>query len=230
MRRGVVFLDRDGVINRDLPEGVTRLEDFMFLPGSREALCRLTQAGFACIVVTNQSAVGRGWLSWETLTAIHRRMIAGIREAGGFLLDLFVCPHAPEAGCACRKPATGMLREAARRHGIDLSAAVLVGDRAADILCARCAGLACALLVLTGQGPQAVPELAAAGVAPDAVVADLEAAADWILAHGGGNGPQASVSGDGGSGTLRKGTPSSRSTCSSCRVLTPRMFRGSDTP
>lgn len=230
MRRGVVFLDRDGVINRDLPEGVVRLEDFAFLPGSREALRRLAEAGFACVVVTNQSAVGRGRLSPETLAAIHRRMIAGIREAGGFLLDLFVCPHAPEAGCGCRKPATGMLREAARRHGIDLAAAGLVGDRAADIACARRAGLAHALLVLTGQGPQAIPELAAAGLAADAVLADLGAAADWILARGGENGPQASPSGDGGSGTLRKGTPSSRSTCSSCTVLTPRMFRGSETP
>lgn len=229
MRRRVVFLDRDGVINRDFPEAVTRPEDFEFLPGSLDALRRLAEGGFACVVVTNQSAVGRGRLSPETLAEIHRRMADGIRAAGGDLLDVLACPHAPDTGCACRKPAPGMLFEAARRHGIELSTAGLVGDRAGDILSARRAGLAYALLVRTGQGEAALAELSAAGVEPDAVVADLAAAAEWILARAG-RGVQESASGEGGSGTLRKGTPSSTSSRSSCGVLTPRMFRGSETP
>ncbi len=230
MRRRVVFLDRDGVINRDLPEAVTRPEDFAFLPRSLDALRRLAQGGFACVVVTNQSAVGRGRLAAETLAEIHRRMVAGIRAAGGDLLDILACPHPPDAGCACRKPAAGMLLEAARRHGIDLSAAGLVGDRAGDILSARRAGLAYALLVRTGQGETALAELSALGVQPDAVVADLAAAAEWILARAGREEVQESVSVEGGSGTLRKATPSSTNNRSSCGVLTPRMFRGSETP
>lgn len=183
MRRPVVFVDRDGVINRDSPDYIKRPEEFDFLPGSREALCRLTGRGFDVIVVTNQSALGRGLVTREVLDEIHRRMVGAVAAGGGRIRDIFICPHRPEDGCACRKPAPGLILEAQRRHRIDLSAAVMIGDSATDIECARAAGVPTSVLVRTGSGEEALQDLARRGLAPDVIAADLSRAAAWILAR-----------------------------------------------
>jgi D-glycero-D-manno-heptose 1,7-bisphosphate phosphatase len=182
MRQQVVFLDRDGVINRDSPDYITRLENFEFLPGSLDALRRLADAGFSCIVVTNQTAPARGLMAPETLTEIHDHMTAAVAAAGGHILDIFVCPHLPEEDCACRKPKPGMLLAAQEKHRIDLSSAALIGDSAKDIECAQRAGLAAAVLVQTGNGEKALRELLSRGIRPHCVATDLRAAADWIVA------------------------------------------------
>ncbi|MGA9478920.1 MAG: HAD-IIIA family hydrolase, partial [Desulfobacterales bacterium] len=98
----VVFLDRDGVINRDSPAYIKSWAEFDFLPGSLLALRRLTVAGFTLIILSNQSAVNRGMLSLETLLDMHRRLQADVAAAGGCITDIFFCPHRPEEGCACR--------------------------------------------------------------------------------------------------------------------------------
>lgn len=182
MTRPVVFLDRDGVINRDSDQYIKRWSEFAFLPGSLDALARLTAAGLLLVVVTNQSAVGRGLISLAGLEEIHRRMNSTVEAAGGRLLDILFCPHRPDAGCDCRKPATGMIAEACRRHHLDPAWAVMVGDRAKDIRCGRDAG--CRATVLVGlEGRSAVlTELARWGIAPDQVAPDLAAACDWIIA------------------------------------------------
>lgn len=175
-----VFLDRDGVINRDSPDYVTSWEAFAFLPGSLEALVRLSRAGCRVIVVTNQSAVGRGLMPAATLEDMHRRLREAVASRGGRIDDILHCPHRPTDGCDCRKPAPGLLREACRRHGIDLAASVLIGDSAKDVQAARRAGCGRAVLVLSGLG-DARPQLQALGLVPDHVAADLAAAVDWLL-------------------------------------------------
>ena len=180
--RKVVFLDRDGVINRDSRDHIKGWREFEFLPGSLEALRLLNAEGFSVVVVTNQSAVGRKMITAEDLEDMHRRMRQKIVEAGGGILDVFYCPHMPDEGCNCRKPKTGMLARAVGRYGIDLSTAVMVGDSAKDVLCARGAAVGRAVLVLTGNGRSAERELSALDAPPDHVAADLLAAARWISA------------------------------------------------
>jgi D-glycero-D-manno-heptose 1,7-bisphosphate phosphatase len=183
MRRKVIFTDRDGVINRNSPEAINRPEEFEFLPGSCRALRRLTENGFDIVVVTNQSALGRGFMMLETLAEIHRRMVAAVEAEGGRILDLFVCPHRPGEGCGCRKPEPGLLFAAQRIHRIDFSSAIMIGDSASDIECAFNAGVRTALLVRTGNGAAAAEELAARGCQPDFIADDLSQAADWIIAN-----------------------------------------------
>jgi D-glycero-D-manno-heptose 1,7-bisphosphate phosphatase len=180
MLQKVVFLDRDGVINRDSPERITCIEEFEFLPGSLEALCHLTAHGFSTIVVTNQSALHLGLISAETLEGIHGYLCSAVAARGGAILDIFICPHLPGEDCSCRKPKPGLLFAAQRRHGIDFSSAVMIGDSARDIECALKAGMAGTILVRTGNGPQAALELAARGLSPQFIADDLKQAAEWI--------------------------------------------------
>jgi D-glycero-D-manno-heptose 1,7-bisphosphate phosphatase len=177
----VVFLDRDGVINRDSATYVKCVAEFEFLPGSLEAIRRLTEAGREILIVTNQSVIDRGMASLSELAEIHRYMIDTIAENGGRIRDIYFCPHLPDAGCDCRKPAPGLIRRAADAHDIDLATAVMVGDSAKDILCGRSAGCGATVLVRTGNGEAALKELAARGVSPDTLAADLLDAASWIL-------------------------------------------------
>ena len=181
MLRKAVFLDRDGVINRDSPDYIKRLEEFEFLPGSLDALRRLVERGFACIVITNQSAPTRGLMTLEALDAIHRRLCAAVAEAGGRILDIFICPHLPADGCSCRKPKPGLLHAAQRKHGIDFSSAAMIGDSATDIECALNAGVRTTVLVQTGNGEKAAQELSARGLCPGFVAPDLNRAVDWLV-------------------------------------------------
>ena len=171
-----VFVDRDGVINQNLPDYVGSWEAFRFLPGACEAMRRLNDAGWPVIVVTNQSGIGRGVLTAESVDEIHRRMRSAIEDAGGRLAAVMLCPHHPDDGCGCRKPAPGLLRDAAGELAIDLPRSWMVGDHPTDAAAARAAGCR-PLLVRSGRG--LADELAADG-AP--VVPDLAAAVDVILA------------------------------------------------
>jgi len=177
----VVFLDRDGVINRESEYYVKNLAEFEFLPGSLEALLALSKAGLNLILITNQSAINRGLASQADVEAIHRHIVDQVAAGGGRIHDIFFCPHAPEDNCTCRKPKPGMILEAARRHRLDLSAAVMIGDSARDIRCARAAGCGRTILVQSGNFAAASRLLAEAGIAADHVAADLPAAARWIL-------------------------------------------------
>jgi len=181
MLEKVVFLDRDGVINRDSPAYIKSWDEFEFLPGSLEAIKLLTQAGFTVIVITNQSIIGRGMVPPEILSHTHRRMSEAVAAHGGSLHDIFFCPHRPDEGCGCRKPAPGLILQARDAYDIDLSGAVMVGDSAKDIECARNAGCGVGVLVRTGKGPAAISALEEKGILPDHQAADLLDAARWIL-------------------------------------------------
>ncbi len=181
--QNVIFLDRDGVINRDSPDYIKSWEEFEFLPGSLEALAALTRAGYHLIVITNQSIVGRGMVPLPVLEDMFHRMRRAVEAAGGKIFDLYYCPHHPDDQCDCRKPEPGMIFQAKTAHGIDLPCTVMIGDNIKDVLCGQNAGCGATILVRTGCGRQAEKALAAKQVSPTLVVDDLAAAADLILSE-----------------------------------------------
>lgn len=181
MARATVFLDRDGVIIENRGDYVKSWAEARFLPGACAALRRLREAGLTIVVVTNQSAVGRGIISLDQADAINRRLAAEIAAQGGRIDAWYMCPHGPKDGCGCRKPAPGMLLRARAELGLDLARAHMVGDAVSDIAAARQAGVR-ATLVLTGRGAEQVNLLGqAAGLECD-VAADLGAAVEQICA------------------------------------------------
>lgn len=153
----LVVLDRDGVINRDSEHYIKNAEEWTPIAGSLEAIARLTQAGFRVFVATNQSGVGRGLFDMVALNAIHNKMHKAVNQLGGRIDAVFFCPHAPEAGCACRKPKPGMLLAIAERLNIALAGVPAIGDSRRDLEAARAAG-ARPILVLTGKGEQTARE------------------------------------------------------------------------
>lgn len=158
-----VLLDRDGVlaVERD-GVTVTRARDWEWIEGAVEALRRLLTAGCRVGCATNQSVIGRGLTTTEEIDVLHRTVFDAL-EGGVDALDFILyCPHAPEEGCACRKPQPGMLRTAAQRWGIDAGEIVFVGDAMSDLLASRAAGLGFAL-VRTGKGEETEAALRRAG-------------------------------------------------------------------
>jgi D-glycero-D-manno-heptose 1,7-bisphosphate phosphatase len=177
----VVFLDRDGVINQDSSDYIKCWKEFIFLPNSLEALKILTRKGYTLILITNQSIIGRNWVAPQVLDDMHLKLKAAVASHGGKITDMFVCPHTPDQGCSCRKPKPGLIEQARQKYAIDLSDAVMVGDSAKDILCAKAAGCGKTILVQTGNGIRAREALALENIFPTAVAADLLEAARWII-------------------------------------------------
>jgi len=179
----VVFLDRDGTINRDSSDYVKSRAEFEFLPGSLEAIKKLTLNGFVSIVITNQSAVPRNLISLSELESVHYMLTETVALNGGEIKDIFYCPHMPEDGCECRKPEPGLIYQAREKYEIDLSSAVMVGDNAKDIECARRAGCGRAVLVKSGKDDDVEAELKTRQIFPEYVAEDLLDAAKWIIAN-----------------------------------------------
>ncbi len=137
----LIILDRDGVINQDSLEYIKSPEEFIFLPGSLEAIRRLCAAGYTVAIATNQSGIARGYYDEATLHAIHDKLVSQVRVVGGGIASIQYCPHMPDSGCACRKPMPGMLYAIAETLQCTLDGAIMVGDRITDILVARAAGV-----------------------------------------------------------------------------------------
>lgn len=147
----LIVLDRDGVINHDDPEHIRAPKAWRPIEGSLEAIARFTHAGWRVVVASNQSGIGRGLFDYGDLFAIHDKMVRMTAELGGRIDGVFFCPHGPDDGCDCRKPAPGLLRDIAERLGADLSTVPAIGDSWRDIQAARAAG-ATPILVRTGNG------------------------------------------------------------------------------
>lgn len=143
-RRPAVIIDRDGVLNEKpaRAEYVRSWADWRWLPGAREALRLLKESGYRVLVVSNQAGVGRGVMSEADLVAIHERMKAEARQAGGEIAAVYYCPHNWSQGCTCRKPRPGMLFRAQRDFGLDLSRTLFIGDDERDGRAAAAAGCA----------------------------------------------------------------------------------------
>jgi D-glycero-D-manno-heptose 1,7-bisphosphate phosphatase len=120
---------------------VKRWEEFEPLPGTIEAVARISSSGRDVIVITNQSAIGQGLVSAETVADIHNRLAGLVEAAGGRIAGFFVCPHRQDEGCECRKPAPGLFIRAGRELGLNLGTAVMVGDQPSDIAAATAAGV-----------------------------------------------------------------------------------------
>lgn len=147
----LVILDRDGVINEDSDDYIKSPSEWIAIPGSAEAIARLTQAGYRVVVATNQSGIGRRYFDLDTLNAIHTKMRATIASAGGELAGIFFCPHAPDQNCDCRKPRPGLIDQIAEHFGVNVAGVPLVGDSLRDLE----SGIARActpVLVRTGKG------------------------------------------------------------------------------
>lgn len=170
-----VFLDRDGVLNAEV-DGVLNPDMLRLLPGVGTALAQVNMSGLLAIGVTNQPAIAKGFMNLEDLRQVHNRLDWALAaDGGGYLDDMFFCPHHPEKGfegerpelkiaCACRKPAPGMFEEAARRHNIDLSRSFLIGDQHRDIEAGLAVGATCWMV---GGGSH--PKAHSAATAPEAV-------------------------------------------------------------
>lgn len=179
--RPAVFLDRDGVINRDSPDYIKSWSEFEFLPGVLDALAKLSRRGYGIYVISNQSAVGRGLISQTMLEQIFSNMLRVIYSHGGRITDVFYCPHRPEEDCPCRKPMPGLVFEACRKYPVDLSKAVMVGDSAKDVACARNAGCRYAVRIAPETAGSSLSEENLPDTEPDFTAPDLSRAADWII-------------------------------------------------
>jgi D-sedoheptulose 7-phosphate isomerase len=173
-QRRAVFLDRDGVINRAIlrdgaPHPPATLEELEILPGVPEALRDLKGQGFELFVITNQPDVARGTQTRDAVEGINRKLASTLPVD-----DIIVCYHADQDNCSCRKPKPGMLLDAARKHGIDLSVSFLVGDRWRDIEAGRSAG--CKTILINGGYREKQ-----SSQAPDARAGSLREAASWII-------------------------------------------------
>jgi histidinol-phosphate phosphatase family protein len=152
--RPALFLDRDGTLIVDV--GYPRHADqVQVIPDAAAALGRARKAGFALVVVSNQSGIGRGLVSAEEAAAVHARFVAAYADLGVRFDASYYCPHGPEDGCPCRKPQPGLLLRAAREHGIDIPASFMIGDKVTDVETAHAAG--CRGILLAPAGPPAGP-------------------------------------------------------------------------
>ena len=147
----LVILDRDGVINHDSASYIKSPDEWKPIAGSLEAIALLNQAGYRVLVATNQSGIGRGLFDMATLNAIHDKMHRALSLVGGRVDGIFYCPHANDAGCACRKPRPGLLDEIAKRFGVSLDGVPFIGDSLRDLQAGAAVG-AQPVLVLTGKG------------------------------------------------------------------------------
>ncbi len=181
-RRPAAFLDRDGVLNEGVPdpssgalESPLRVEDVRLLPGVAAALRRLAAAGFALVCVSNQPAAAKGRATVAELLAVHERVLALLAREGARLDASYLCPHHPggvvpalSGPCPCRKPAPGMLLDAADALGLELGASWMIGDTDADVGAGLAAGCRTVLLAYPGSAHKRL-----GGASPDLVAADL---------------------------------------------------------
>lgn len=168
----LIILDQNGVINQQGETLIKTPEEWKPIPGSLQAIARLTHAGYRVVTAINQSAIGRSLIDMTIFNAINNKMIHAVQQGGGRLDALFFCPHTQHDKCSCRKPRIGMFKEIQQRYGVELEHVPVVGDSLHDLQAAANAG-AVPVLVLTGngqmtldngnlpQGTQIYPDLAA---------------------------------------------------------------------
>ena len=145
-----IFLDRDGVINKEVGY-LHKIEDFEFINGVFDACLHFQSLGFELVIVTNQSGIGRGYYEESEFHTVNDWMLQQFNNQGIKILDVFFCPHGPESGCNCRKPKPGMLTQASKKHSINMEDSWMIGDKEADITAANTAGIQNTILVKSGH-------------------------------------------------------------------------------
>ena len=147
----LIVLDRDGVINSDSDEFIRNPDQWEPIPGSLEAIAKLTHAGFLVTVATNQSGLARDLFDITTLNAIHEKMYQAVSKVGGHIDAIFYCPHGPDDNCNCRKPLPGLMLQIAKRFSTSMEGVPAIGDSIRDLQAAEMVG-ASPILVRTGKG------------------------------------------------------------------------------
>lgn len=179
----IIFIDRDGVINKD-PGGwteysyVTHWEEFIFLPGSKEAIRRLTENGYGIVIISNQAGIAKGHYSEKELDSINKNMLEEIEKAGGKIKKLYYCIHQDSDNCDCRKPKTGLLRQAEKELGIKASDNYFIGDGKMDVEAGEKMKLK-TILVLSGKS--SLEDMRNWAVKPDYIFDDLLEAVRFVL-------------------------------------------------
>jgi D-glycero-D-manno-heptose 1,7-bisphosphate phosphatase len=176
-----IFLDRDGVIIENRVSYVRSWMDVVFLPDALVALALLARTGYAIVVVTNQSAVGRGLMTLAQAEQINRDIVRVITVNRGRIDHVYMCPHAPADGCKCRKPRPGLLTQAAEDLDLDLRASFLIGDALTDLQAAQAAGVPHRIMVRTGRGASQLQLSEANSLPPFTVCIHLLEAIHLIL-------------------------------------------------
>ena len=193
--RPAAFLDRDGVLNEGVPDPVSgelesplAVKDVRLLPGAAEAARRLASAGYQLVCVSNQPAAAKGKVTPEGLRAVHERVVELLAREGVVLAASCLCPHHPDAvvpelsgPCECRKPAPGMLLDAAEALGLDLTSSWMLGDTDSDIRAGQAAGCRTVLIAYAGSAHKRL-----GSVSPDLFASSLPDAVAGVLDHGDG--------------------------------------------
>jgi D-glycero-D-manno-heptose 1,7-bisphosphate phosphatase len=146
----VVFLDRDGVINKEVGY-LHRIEDFKFIPGVFDTCNYFLSLKYQIIIVTNQSGIGRGLYTEDDFCILNDWMLNQFEQKGVNILDVFFCPHGPNDGCDCRKPKPGLFINAMKKYDIDMNKSWMIGDKEADIEAANNAGISQTIIVRSGH-------------------------------------------------------------------------------
>lgn len=175
MKQRFIVLDRDGTII-DECYYLSDPDQIKLIPGAAQSLRDLKQLGFGLVVITNQSAISRGFFDKDQLKRIHDRLVRALEAEEVRLDGLYFCPHKPEDGCLCRKPKAGLLQKASEELQFDLEQSIVIGDKVSDIEMGRRVN-ATTILVRTGYGAEAA---AAHAVAVDYIVDDLPGAVEVI--------------------------------------------------
>jgi histidinol-phosphate phosphatase family protein len=174
-----VFLDRDGTIVHDRPGFyLTDPSKLKLYKSAFKALKAISDLGYRLIVITNQAGVGRGYMTMNMSMAINRKLHGELAKHGIGLDGIYFCPHSPDAGCGCRKPGDGLVKEALKEHNIDLSRSIVIGDKSSDMKLADSLGLL-SIMLNTGHGRSELKRLP--GLARNRVVKrGILEAAEWI--------------------------------------------------
>ena len=179
-QKPLIVLDRDGVINEDSDAYVKSAEEWIPIPGSIEAIGRLTRTGYPVAVATNQSGIGRGYYNEAALEAMHAKMLDLVAKAGGRIDAIVFCPHHPDTRCDCRKPLPGLLHQIQEQLGLSLEGAYMIGDSIRDLEAGVAAGCR-PVLVRTGKGEKSVLALPQSGLGDVPIYDDLAAFVDRLI-------------------------------------------------
>ena len=183
MLQPAVFLDRDGVIIENRTGYVRSWADVSFIPGALDGLRRLKNSSYRIIIVTNQSAVGRGILTLDEAMSINERIVTYVEREGGRIDAVYMCPHAPRDHCKCRKPKPGLILKATKDLDIKLSESVIIGDAFSDLEAGQAARVASRALVLTGRGTDQLASLNSQHLESFSIYHSLLEAGDAIVGN-----------------------------------------------
>ncbi|WP_447968241.1 D-glycero-alpha-D-manno-heptose-1,7-bisphosphate 7-phosphatase [Nitrospira sp. M1] len=179
--RGItVFVDRDGTLNED-PGYLSNPDALVLYPGVVEAVAKLKQAECAVVLVTNQSGIGRGYLTRVDLLAIHDKLERLLEQGGGSLDGVFFCPHLPDAGCECRKPKPGLIHQAVESLQVSVARSYMVGDKRSDMELASNVGAIGVLVNTSPVSQDAIDAKKRGELSIECITLTFREAVEWIL-------------------------------------------------